>query len=194
VLVNAKEISLIIIFAALTVALDPVRVPSGYLPFVFYRFSEIPIVAAFLLFGVKVGVSVAVLNLAAETILFPVGVATSIGRPFVLALTLSMLLGIYLASMFLKRRAPQSKNFGVKTITCYTALGALIRTAIAPFVLYPLYRFLLPLVWQSFSDVQVMTMLPFLMLYAFTLPLYTIPIGYIIARTISRNLRVGNQL
>jgi riboflavin transporter FmnP len=194
VLVNTKEISLIIIFVALTVALDPLRIPSGYLLFVFYRFSEIPIVAAFLLFGPKVGVSVAVINLAAETLLFPVGIATSIGRPFVLLLTLSMLLGIYLAGKFLKRRAPQNQNLGIKAITFYSALGALTRTAFAPFVLFPLYRFLLPLVWQSFSDAQVMAMMPFLMLYAFTLPLYTIPIGYVIARTISRNLRIGNQL
>jgi riboflavin transporter FmnP len=192
--VKTKEIAFVIIFAALTVVLDPVRVPSGYLLFVFYRFSEIPIVAAFLLFGPKVGVSVAVINLAAETLLFPVGIATSIGRPFVLLLTLSMLFGIYIAGKFLKRRVPKNQNRGIKAIICYTALGALTRTAFAPFVLYPLYRFLMPLVWQSFSDAQVMAMMPFLMLYAFTLPLYTIPIGYMIARTISRNLKVGNLL
>lgn len=136
----------------------------------------------------------AVVNLVAETLLFPVGIATSIGRPFVLTLTLCMLFGIYLAGKFLKDRAPKNQNHETKAIIFYTAIGALTRTAFAPFVLYPLYRFLLPLVWQSFSDAQVMAMIPFLMLYAFTLPLYTIPIGYIIARTISRNLKIGNQL
>lgn len=181
-------------FSALTIALDPVRIPSVYLLGVFYRFCEIPIVAALLLFGPKIGVSVAVLNVAAEIILVP-GPTVFVSPPFVLMLTLSMLLGVYSALRFLKPRASLSENRGTKAIIYFTAFGALFRTALAPFILYPLYRFLLSLVvGLSFSDIQVIALMPSLMLYAFTFSLYTIPIGYLIARTVSRNLKVGNQL
>ena len=164
-----------------------------YLPGVYYRFCEIPIVAAFLLFGHKIGVAVAILNVPAEILLFP-GPAVFITAPFVLMLSLCMLLGIHLASKLLKRKASQNEDRGARAVTYYTAFGALTRTAMAPLVLFPLYRFLLALMWMSLSDTEVFAMMPFLMLYAFTFSLYTIPIGYLIARMASRNLKVGNRL
>ena len=191
---NSREIALIIIFVALTIALDPLRIPSMYLIGSYYRFCEIPIVAAFLLFGPKVGISVAVLNLAAETMIYPAQAGVTVGRPFVLLLTLSMLLGLCLAQKFLKWRKLQGKASGKQTGLYFTVFGALIRTASAPIVLFPFYRYVLPLVWISFSDMQVIALMPLLMFYALTFSLYTIPIGYLIARTVSRNLKIGNQL
>ena len=190
---NTKEIALIIMFAALTMALDPVRVPSVILVGVYFRFSEIPIVAASLLFGLKIGVLVAILNVAVEIMLFP-NPALIVGIPFVLMLTLSMLLGIYLAFGFLKRRGSLTTNRGIAPIKYFTAAGALLRTAIAPFVVGFVYRFMLPIVGIHLSDMQVVVLMPAFGLYALIFSLYTIPIGYIIARTISRNLKVGNQL
>ena len=52
---NTRAIALTIAFAALTIALNPVRIPSIYLTGFYYRILEIPIVAAFLLFGSKCG-------------------------------------------------------------------------------------------------------------------------------------------
>jgi hypothetical protein len=122
----------------------------------------------------------------------PVGV---VGPPIALAGTLSMLLGVYLADRLLKRKASQDKNLAAKTAAYFTALGAFSRTTIVPFVMYPVYRFVYPTVLGlSFSDAQIMAIMPALMLFAATLSLYTIPIGYLIAKTVSRNLKVGNRL
>jgi len=191
---NTKEITLIVTFAALTIALDPFRIPSVYLPGVYYRFCEIPIVVAFLLFGPRIGISIAALNVFAEIVLFP-GPVVFVGRPVVFVLVLSMFLGIYSANFLLKRKAQLSSNFNLKTAIYYTAFGTLIRTAVAPLVNYPFYRFAVPLLTGlSLSNAYVMALMPAFMIYALTFSLYTIPIGYLIARTVSRNLKLETCL
>jgi len=191
--VNSREISLIIIFVALAIALDPIRIPSVYLLGISYRFSEIPILAAFLIFGPKIGISVAILNLPIEIMLFPLPAAI-IGVPFVFILTMSMFFGIYLASGLLKRRALKNINSGTTSVKYFTAFGALFRTAIAPFVVAFLYRFVLPIIGINLSDALVVSLMPAFAVYALTFSLYTIPIAYLVARTASRNLKIGNQL
>ena len=101
---NTKAIALIITFTALTIALDPIRVPSVILPGVYFRFCEIIIVVAFLLLGSAIAISIAGLNTLVEIILFP-GPTVLVGRPLVFLLTLCMLFGIYLAGKLLKRKA-----------------------------------------------------------------------------------------
>jgi riboflavin transporter FmnP len=188
VAVNTREIALTITFAALAIALNPVAIPAVYVTGFYYRFWEIPIVAAFLLLGPKIGVTVAVLRTAAELTLFP-SPAGILGPLFVLPVTLSMLLGVYSGGRLLKRKASQDENLGIKPVTYFTALGTLFRTATAPVVMYVMYHFFL-----SFSDIQIMALMPVFAVFALTLSLYTIPIGYIVARIVSRNLKVGNKL
>jgi riboflavin transporter FmnP len=192
--VNSKEIALIITFAALTIALDPIRVPTVYLPGVFYRFCEIPMVVAFLLFGPAIGISIAGLNMFAEMVLFP-GPTVIVGRPVVFVLVLSMFLGIYSARWLLNREISQNSNALLKPVLYCTAFGALFRTVVAPITNYPLYRYAVPLLTGvSMSDSRAMALLPAFMIYALTFSLYTIPVSYLIARVVSRNLKLGNQL
>lgn len=189
---NTKEISLTITFAALTIALDPVRVPSVILPGVYFRFCEIIIVVAFLLLGSAIAISIAGLNMLVEIILFP-GPTVLVGRPLVFLLTLSMLFGIYLAGKLLKRKGLQNLNHKVKPVVYFTALGALFRAAIAPLLNYPMWRYVIPtLAGLPLSIEQVMALMPAFMLYALIFCLYTIPIGYFIARIVGRSLKIGN--
>jgi hypothetical protein len=53
---NTRAIALTIVFAALSIALTPVAIPAVYMIGFFYRFWEIPIVAAFLLLSPKIKV------------------------------------------------------------------------------------------------------------------------------------------
>jgi len=55
---DSKTLATIAVFAALTVvlSLSPVKIPAPYAPFLIYQLWEIPIVAAFLLYGLRVGV------------------------------------------------------------------------------------------------------------------------------------------
>jgi riboflavin transporter FmnP len=191
--VNTKAIALIIAFTALTIALDPIRVPSVILPGVYFRFCEIIIVVAFLLLGSTIAISIAGLNTLAEIILFP-GPTVLVGRPLVFMLTLSMLFGIYLAGTLLKHKALQNQNHKLNPVLYYTALGALFRAAVAPLLNYPMWRFVIPtLAGLPLSFEQVMTLMPAFMLYALIFCLYTIPIGYFIARIVGRSLKIGNM-
>ncbi|MBS7628774.1 hypothetical protein KEJ23_02185, partial [Candidatus Bathyarchaeota archaeon] len=61
---KSKTVTTIAIFTALSVALvlSPAKVPAPYAPFLKYQIWEIPIVAAFLLYGPSVGVTVSCMN------------------------------------------------------------------------------------------------------------------------------------
>jgi hypothetical protein len=190
--VNTKAIALIIAFTSLTIALDPIRVPSVILPGVYFRFCEIIIVEAFLLLGSAIAISIAGLNTLVEIILFP-GPTVLVGRPLVFFLTLCMLFGIFLAGKLLKRKALQNPNHKVKPVVYFTALGALFRAAVAPLLNYPMWRFVIPaLAGIPLSFEQVMALMPAFTLYALVFCLYTIPIGYFIARVVGRSLKIGN--
>ena len=71
---NAKEIALIIAFAALAIVLNPAISGVG-VPFLFtgyiYNVWEIAIMVAFLLMGFKIGISVAVLNASFLLLVYP---------------------------------------------------------------------------------------------------------------------------
>jgi riboflavin transporter FmnP len=186
--VNTREIALTVVFTAIAIALTPVAVPAGYLQGFFYRFWEIPIVAAFLLLGPKIGVTVTLLRTLAELTLFP-SPAGILAPLFALLGTLAMLLGIYLGGMLVKHRVPMDEKYGVRSIGSFTAFGALFRTICAPFVSYVMFRFFI-----GFSDAQLMPLMPIFAVFALTLSLYTIPIGYLLANVVSRSLKLGNQL
>jgi riboflavin transporter FmnP len=185
-------IALTIVFTALSIALTPVAIPTVYLPGFYYRFWEIPIVAAFMILGPKSGVTVAVLRTMAVLTLFP-GPVGILGPPIALLVTLNMLLGVYVADRLLKRKTSQDENLGTKPVMYFTALATFSRVTISTFVTYVLYRFLLPLVGLSFTDTQIMALLPVVMFFDLTLSLYTIPIGYLMARVVIGSLKIGNQ-
>jgi riboflavin transporter FmnP len=190
---ESRKIALVIVFSALTIVLDPIRVPSVYLMGVSYRFCEIPIVAASILFGLEIGIPVAIMNMVIEIILFP-NPASIIGVPFVFILTLSMLFGIHIAFKLFKHKATKNANSGITQVKYFTLLGTLFRTAPAPFVVGFLYRFMFPIVGLDPSDEIIIGLMPAFAFYAFTFSLYTIPIGYLIAKTVSRSLKENNRL
>ncbi|TRO46451.1 hypothetical protein E2P60_05295 [Candidatus Bathyarchaeota archaeon] len=89
----------------------------------------------------------------------------------------------------MKHRAPVDEKSAVRLIGSCTVFGALFRTVCGTLVSYVLFR-----VFIGFSDVEVMPLIPIFAVFALTLSLYTIPVGYLIARVVSRSLKVGNQL
>ncbi|UCH31032.1 MAG: hypothetical protein JSV05_05860 [Candidatus Bathyarchaeota archaeon] len=97
---DSKTIAAITVFAALTIALNlsPIKIPAPYAPFLIYQIWEIPIVAAALLFGLRVGAAVSVINTLLLLAIFPGELPT--GPFYNLAAILSMLFGIYLVHKF----------------------------------------------------------------------------------------------
>jgi riboflavin transporter FmnP len=194
---NTKTLALTIVFAAVTVALNPaitgMAVPAPYAPFLFYQIWEIPIVVAFLLIGPKYGAAISVLNTAVLLALFPGASPTGPFYNFVAGL--SMLLGIYLAYKLVTSRQKTDNftfRYGTKAIAFSAVLGIVLRVGIMSITTYALLRYPPP-VGYAMSEATVIYWVPFIAFFNFTLALYTIPLGFLIAKVVSSNLKLQNQ-
>ncbi len=194
---NTKAIAITIVFAALTVALNPVftgiGVPAPYAPFLIYQIWEIPIVAVFLLISPKSGVAISILNTAVLLVLFPG--ALLLGPFYNLIAVLSMLSGIYITHRILTHGNLKTKNatlqFETKLITLSTAIGIIFRVGIMSVVNYSVLRYPPP-IGYSMPEAAIIASLPLIGLFNATLALYTIPIGHVIANAIRTNLKLHN--
>ncbi len=182
---NTKTLAAIVVFAALAIALNlsPIKIPAPYAPYLIYQIWEIPIVTAFLLFGAAVGVLIAVVNTLALFAFFPGALPT--GPMYNLAAVLSMLLGIGLTSIVLKKRFATHETV---VAALYTTSGVIFRTAFMDLVNYSLLRFPPP-VGYGFDEAAVLASLPLVTIFNLTLALYTIPIGYSVARMLRSSLK-----
>jgi riboflavin transporter FmnP len=196
--VNTRAIATTIAFAALTIVLNPafsgIAVPAPFLPYVSYYLWEIPIIAALFLIGLKPAILITLLNAAVMLAVFP-------RHPFIhpifsIISGSSTLLGAYLGYKLTTRGASQEKKPSESKLVVYsTVFGILSRTAVMTVVNYVLLHF----ASSSFLDIEltepvIIAILPLVVLFNVTIVLYTIPIGYFIARTVSRNLKVGNKI
>jgi len=193
---NTKTVALIITLSALTVVLSPAflgpAIPAPFLPVVSYHIYEIPIVVAFFLIGPKYGFTVAILNAIVLQAVFP-------NSPFIrplpnLLAVSSMLVGVYFAYKLVARRVRQENARQERRLTILaTASGILCRVTVMETLNYVMIQFAV-----NTAGVQLppMILVYFVLLAVFdiTLTLYTIPTGYLIARTISKNLNVGNKI
>ena len=140
---DAKTIGLIITFSALAIALNPaisgIGFPFPLFPSLILQIWEIPIVAAFLLFGLKVGFSIAGVNSIFLLAVYP---GTSrpwywLGSFFSVSI---MMLGVLLAQKLLVRKQnpirthdkPLSRK---KVMGSSLIFGMLLRVAVmAPYM------------------------------------------------------------
>ena len=192
---DTKTITLIIAFAALTIALNTIRIPTIYWPGFYYRVYEIPIVVAFLLFGPKVGSLVTILNLFGQMVFFqvPGGI---VAYPFGLIAILTMMFGVYLANALIKSRFRSESTPREGRIVIYlTVLGVAFRAAIMPFLDFGLlYHFLLPVaLGRTFTEAYMVGLLPGMIVFNATVPLYTIPISYFVAKRVNKSLRLSSS-
>ncbi|NWF87584.1 hypothetical protein HXY32_07250 [Candidatus Bathyarchaeota archaeon] len=177
---NTKAIAAVIIFAALTIALNlsPIKFPAPYAPFLYYQIWEIPIVTAFLLFGTGVGILIALINTVALLVLFPGGLPT--GPLYNLAAILSMLLGIGLVKIAIERRSFENEAV---IASLFTTFGTVFRTIVMAILNYVLLRFPPP-VGYGLQEAVIIGYVPLVTIFNITLALYTIPIGYSLAKTV----------
>jgi riboflavin transporter FmnP len=247
---NSKSIAAIIVFTALTLALNlsPIKIPAPYAPFLIYQIWEIPIVAAFVLYGPKVGVPVAIINTLVLLIIFPGALPT--GPFYNLAAVLSMLIGIYIVQrVAFAFSSPNNEyvidataylifamlsviaafiqsvwwlfpgivfslllltvigeNWRKKTVvsptiplslrgrseallvTTCTVAGTLTRV-VAMIIVNGVFLPFPPPVGFAFPREAVIAIMPLVGLFNATLALYTIPIGYSIARVVRPGLK-----
>ncbi len=183
---NTKTVAAIIVFVALTVVLNlsPLKIPAPYAPYLIYQIWEIPIVAAFLIYGARTAILITLVNTLTLLALFPGALPT--GPLYNLAAVLSMLLGIGIVRIFVNRHSPEREAIAA---TLSTASGVILRTAFMALVNYVFLRFPPP-VGYGLPEAGVIASIPFIVIFNSTLALYTIPFGYSIAKAVKAYVKV----
>ncbi len=194
---NTRSIAVVAVFAAVSIALNAVRIPTIYWPGLYYTFAEIPIAVAFILFGFRIGILAEALHILGVELLFPRGLVAAATYPLgVVSITL-MLFGVYLATRIIARRVKTGKPPSEKKSAAYlTALGIAARGGIMPFFDYGLmYHILLPLtLGYVIPEAYIVALIPSFIVYNITVALFTIPIAYGIAVRVSKYLRIEPAL
>jgi riboflavin transporter FmnP len=180
---NTRAIAMTIAFAAVTVVLNP-RFSGIAIPFVpplWFQIWEIPVVAAFFLVGLKSGVGIALLNVA---VLQAVSPGVPFNQPLAnLVAIWGTLLGVYLAYKIILRNVSEEAAFPErKLIVSSTALGILLRVAIMMPFLYMLAILLV--------RPEIIVFLPLLAFHDVIVALYTVPLGYLVAKMVSKSLKL----
>ena len=183
---NIRELAMIIIFTALTVILLPrfsgIAVPS-FIQGIPFQIWEIVVVTAFFLLRLKSAVAIALLSTAVRLVASP-------GVPFILPLSnlvavLSTLLGVFLAYRLMVRKVPQETPIsGLKLAVSATGLGLVFRVGIMLAYLYVV-------------TILLATPPRILHLYAVydgIVALYTIPLGYLLAKLVNKNLKLAERM
>lgn len=176
---RSRTIAALAAFAALTVALNlsPIKIPAPYAPFLIYQIWEIPIVAALLLYGLRLASAVAVVNTMVLLAVFPGPNPT--GPFYNLAADLSMLLGIFIIMRLVGWQQ------SVKVIALSTAFGAVMRVSVMTVINYTFLRYPPP-IGYSIPVEALVAMLPILGFFNATLALYTTPAAHLVAMAVSR--------
>jgi riboflavin transporter FmnP len=178
----------------MTVIFTQIKIPAPYAPYLMYQIWEIPIVAAFLLIGYRYGLAIAGLNSVALLIIFPG--ALLFGPFYNLIAVTSMLIGVYIVQKFTNRKKSQRKE--AKTLIQYTTiiiavattLAIVFRVVVMTAVNYTVLRFPPPIGYSLMEEAIVLS-LPVTGFFNATLALYTIPLSYLIAKTISTNIKIN---
>ena len=193
---NTRAIAMTIVFAAITIVLNPaisgVGVPFPPLPSLIYNIWEIAIIAAFLLMGFKSGISIAILNSVFLFAVYP-GPSNSIFAIGNTVAASSMMVGIYIADRVTRKNSQEEKTFRIRKIALSTILAMLLRVVVMAPIMFAIlhYGILAP----KISDSIIITLvLPIQAVFNITIALYTIPVGFFVAKVVSRNLKVGNKI
>ena len=190
---NTKALAASIVFAALTVALNPaisgIGVPAPYAPFLIYGLWEIPIVAAFLLISPASGILISLLNAAVLFAFFPGALPT--GPFYNLIAIFSMLLGVYIGRRFFASK-PTQGQIVLKLAAASTILGIVLRVAVMTVVNYVTLPQGYPIGF-GLDKLAVLTVyLPPIALFNGSVVLYTVPMGELIADVVKSRLRFKN--
>ncbi|MDH5771018.1 MAG: hypothetical protein OEZ25_07015 [Candidatus Bathyarchaeota archaeon] len=189
---NSKTLTIIAVFAALSIvlSLSPLKFSAPYAPFLKYQLWEIAIVTAFLLYGVKVGVSISAINTLVLFAFFPGDLPT--GPIYNFIAVLSMLLGIYIVQRSVGNRFSRGREAILTSLS--TVSGIITRFTIMSIVNWTVLQHPPPFGY-SIPLQELPAMLSVIALFNATIVLYTIPIAYIIARAvgISTKTQMWNQ-
>lgn len=192
---NTKTLALIIVFAALTIALNVAgpKIPAPYAPFLYYQVWEIPIVIAFLMLGPASGIIIAAINTGILVVVFPGPLL--LGPVYNLIAVLSMLLGVYLPyKVGTRNREKEDLAQFLKAHTkmisiLATALGIIVRVAVTTVTNYFFIQ-QSPPVGFSYSPSAALAFLPLSAIFNATVALYTVPIAIVVVAAVASRYKI----
>jgi riboflavin transporter FmnP len=181
---DTRTLTVVVLFAALATVLDlsPLKYPFPPLSFLFYQIWEIPIVVVFLIYGATALILVTTINTGVLLVFFPGSLP--LGPVYNMAAILSMILGIGIVNIFITRHSPKNDAL---IAALYTTFGVSFRTVFMSFVNYYVLGLPSPFGY-SLPNATIIGWLPLIAVFNATLALYTIPIGYALARTVKSNI------
>jgi riboflavin transporter FmnP len=191
---NTKAFAMSITFAVVAMVLNPavtgIKIPSPFLTGLYYQVWDIPIMVAFLLLGFKYGVFAGVLNSVFLFAVFP-GPSQPFYAPSNVVAQFSMMIGIYLAiKLFIRRReAVQKTSSRIKLVVTSTVLGTIVRLPIMLAIMFLILHYLMGIA-QSVTFALLFVQV----IYILVISAYTIPVAFVVARAVNKNLKVGNLL
>ena len=177
--------------------MNTIRIPTIYWPGMFYTLCDIPVLVAFIIFGVKIGFLVEAVHIIGQEIFFSAGAAGIVVYPMGFLTLLFMFSGVYLASKLETRRAASGKQFGEKRRTLYfTGFATALRGGLMPIIDYAvLYNVLLPLVLSiPIPETYIAALVPSFVLYNITSALYAVPLAYLTAKKVSKYLKIETSI
>lgn len=185
--INSKTLTIIAVFAAVSIvlSLSPLKFSAPFAPFLKYQLWEIAIVTAFLLYGIKVGISISVVNTIVLLAFFPGDLPT--GPIYNLIAIIGMLVGIYIVQISVGSRFSRGKEAILTTLS--TALGIITRVTIMSIVNWFVLQYPPP-IGYSIPVSELPAILSVTAVFNATIVLYTIPIGYIIARAVGLSTKM----
>jgi len=188
---NSKKISVIAVFTALAIVLNmsPIKIPAPFAPFLFYQVWEIPIITAFLLYGLRTGVLISIINTIVLLIFFPGAIPT--GPIYNLIAILSTIIGIIISNkafINVLKIQHDSQKVIISTIT-----GIIMRVIVMTIVNWVFMPFPTP-IGLNIPREAVTAMLPIIGLFNATLNLYTIPVSYILTRAARAQADLSNDI
>ena len=189
---NAKQIGLIITFAAIAIALNAIKIPAFFWPGNFFTLSDILVVIAFILFGVKIGVLVGLFNLLGQLMFFMISPVYLVAYPMGFVATLLMLFGVYLGSKLIGRKALLIEMGWKKSTLVLTAFAFLFRGLIMPLIDFQIfYRTLIPIFTGNTIPLSyVVGLIPVFILFNSISALYTVPIAYTVSKKVGKFMKL----
>lgn len=182
-----------ITFAVVAMVLNPavtgIKIPSPFLTGLYYQVWDIPIIVAFLLLGFKYGVFAGVLNSVFLFAVFP-GPSQPFYAPSNVVAQFSMMIGIYFGiKLFIRRGKTKKAGSIIKLVVTSTVLGTLVRLPIMLTVMFLILRY-----FMGLTEPITIALLFVQVIYILVIAAYTIPVAFVVARAVNRNLKVGSQL
>jgi|TARA_B100002003_G_scaffold104213_1_gene96786 riboflavin transporter FmnP len=192
---RSKSITSIAIFAAIAIVLhiSPLKIPAPYAPFLIYEFWEIPIIAAFYLYGTNISLAVAIINFLSLLVIFP-GTLQA-GPIYNLLAIIAMIMGLLIVYQITEK----SSRFqsGARLFWLTIIIGPSVRVLVMTGVNALLLPMPPPLGFNApIGDLEQVlglppgTMLLFIAFFNFSVALYSILIARMVIRAVSNAIRI----